>query len=65
MPFYEYECANCNSSFDALQSIKEAELIECPQCGHSSLKRIISTANFRLKGDGFYKPTDESANDGK
>lgn len=65
MPFYEYECSHCNSTFDAMQSIKEAELIDCPQCNQPTLKRILSSANFRLKGDGFYKPTNEPSNDGE
>lgn len=55
MPIYEYACTNCGHTLDALQKISEAPLTECPACGESALKRLISAPRFRLKGDGWYE----------
>lgn len=55
MPIYEYVCSNCNHSLDALQKISDDPLSECPECGKSTLKRLISAPRFRLKGEGWYE----------
>ena len=55
MPIYEYQCRECNHLLDALQKINEEPLIDCPNCGGSALKRLISAPNFRLKGQGWYE----------
>ena len=55
MPIYEYQCRDCNHLLDALQKINEEPLIDCPNCGGSALKRLISAPNFRLKGQGWYE----------
>ncbi len=55
MPIYEYACTNCNHKLDALQKISEDPLVECPECGKSALKRLISAPRFRLKGQGWYE----------
>lgn len=55
MPTYEYACTECNHHFDEFQSITAKPLRKCPQCGKSSLKRLIGTgAGFIFKGSGFY-----------
>jgi putative FmdB family regulatory protein len=55
MPIYEYACKECNHSLDALQKIADAPLVDCPACGKSSLKRLLSAPRFRLKGQGWYE----------
>jgi putative FmdB family regulatory protein len=61
MPFYEYQCDNCNHQFETLQKMSDKPLKDCPKCGKSSLKKLVSApSNFDLKGDGWYKPSASS-----
>ncbi len=62
MPIYEYECKECGHQLDALQGINEKMLSECPACNTSSLKRLISAPNFRLKGEGWYETDFKTGN---
>ena len=55
MPIYEYECKNCDHSFDELQKMNDASLVDCPSCGESALARLLSAPSFRLKGGGWYE----------
>ena len=55
MPIYEYACKECGHTLDALQKLADAPLTECPECGKSALRRLISAPRFRLKGDGWYE----------
>lgn len=55
MPIYEYRCEHCGHELEALQKISDAALVDCPACGHASLKKLISAAGFRLKGGGWYE----------
>ena len=55
MPFYEYRCDNCEYQLEALQKISDPPLVDCPQCGQPSLKKLVSAAAFRLKGGGWYE----------
>jgi putative FmdB family regulatory protein len=55
MPFYEYECSACHHYIEALQKISDAPLRKCPDCGKSTLKRLVSAPVFRLKGGGWYE----------
>ncbi len=55
MPIYEYKCDDCNHVYDALQKVGDKPLVDCPECGKSSLRRLISAPNFRLKGEGWYE----------
>lgn len=62
MPIYEYICEACNETLDALQKISDAPLVDCPQCGKSSLKKKISAPGFRLSGSGWYETDFKSGN---
>ena len=62
MPIYEYECTQCGHQLDALQGINEPRLSECPSCNKTSLKRLISAPNFRLKGKGWYETDFKTGN---
>ena len=55
MPIYEYACKNCDHTLDALQKMSDDLLLDCPECGESQLKRLISAPRFRLKGQGWYE----------
>jgi putative FmdB family regulatory protein len=55
MPIYEYLCAQCAHTLDALQKLSEEPLVFCPQCGAAALKRQMSAPSFRLKGGGWYE----------
>jgi len=55
MPFYEYECTSCKFYTEVMQKITDAPLKKCPSCGRSTLKKLVSAPNFRLKGGGWYE----------
>ena len=55
MPIYEYACKNCSHTLDALQKMSDDPLLDCPECGESQLKRLVSAPRFRLKGKGWYE----------
>ena len=55
MPTYEYECSGCGHRFEEFQSITEASLRKCPECGALKLRRLIGSGGAILfKGSGFY-----------
>ncbi len=55
MPFYEYECASCKFYTELLQKVSDPPLRKCPSCGRSTMKKLVSAPNFRLKGGGWYE----------
>jgi len=56
MPTYQYECLDCGHSFEILQSMTDAKLRKCPQCGKFKLSRLIGTGSGVIfKGSGFYE----------
>jgi len=55
MPFYDYKCAACEHTFEALQKMSDDVLVDCPKCGKPALKKQLSAAGFRLKGSGWYE----------
>jgi putative FmdB family regulatory protein len=55
MPFYEYQCTSCGHEEEVLQKINDKPLIKCPECGRSTMKKVVSAAAFRLKGGGWYE----------
>jgi len=40
---------------EALQKMVDPVLSECPECKQHTLKKMLSTAGFRLKGGGWYE----------
>ncbi len=56
MPIYEFKCIRCGYKFEKMYlHIEDAEKNHprCPKCnGHT--KRLISSAGFILKGNGWY-----------
>lgn len=70
MPIYEYEaveaeagCERCRSGFEQLQSLSNAPLTQCPDCGVPVRKRISAPSvglshsglDDRAKQSGFHK----------
>ncbi len=54
MPTYEYECKSCAHSFEAIQSMAEDPLKECPECGKEVRRVIGGGMGIIFKGSGFY-----------
>lgn len=54
MPIYEYRCEACGFQKEFLQRISDAPLKDCPECGKSSLTKMVTAAGFQLKGSGWY-----------
>ena len=54
MPTYEYACRDCGHRFDAVQSIHDDALTECPECG-GSVRRVVAAVGVQFKGSGFYR----------
>jgi putative FmdB family regulatory protein len=55
MPIYEYRCEACGHELEAMQKMSDAALTDCPECAKPALKKMISAAGFRLKGQGWYE----------
>lgn len=54
MPTYSYRCAACGHEFERVQRITEDAIKTCPSCGADAASRLINSANFILKGSGWY-----------
>lgn len=49
MPMYEFQCPGCNHEFEDL--VKNAkEKVECPECGHRKVERLLSRVAFCVGG---------------
>jgi putative FmdB family regulatory protein len=65
MPFYEYECSNCQFYSEVLQKLSDPPLKKCPSCGKNTFKKLVSAPVFRLKGSGWYETDFKSDQDHK
>lgn len=54
MPIYEYQCDSCGHKMETMQKISDAPLTDCPECSSAALRKLVSAAGFRLKGNGWY-----------
>lgn len=54
MPTYDYGCEACGHEFEKEQRITEDPIKKCPECGKNKARRLITQANFILKGGGWY-----------
>jgi len=54
MPTYEYKCTVCDYRFDAIQSMMDAPLENCPECGEKVQRLISRNVGISFKGSGFY-----------
>jgi len=53
MPIYEYQCEQCEHTFEEWQKDFSERDVPCPECGGQS-QRLISNTAFILKGSGWY-----------
>jgi putative FmdB family regulatory protein len=62
MPIYEFECADCGKSFEALvfNSNKISE-VACPTCESQHITKKISTFASKLSGGGSFSFNTSSA----
>jgi len=61
MPTYDYECEK-GHRFEVFQSMKDAPLTACVECGAPARRRIGPGAGFLFRGDGFYATDYRSKN---
>ena len=55
MPIYEYECSQCQKTFDVIQKVDDPAPEKCEGCGATgSLAKKVSRSSFVLKGGGWY-----------
>lgn len=54
MPLYEYRCPDCGHEFEQLQKFSDPPTKDCPECGETNVKKLISRTSFSLKGSGWY-----------
>jgi putative FmdB family regulatory protein len=54
MPIYEYECKNCQTRFEKMQSITADPLTECVNCGSGPIRRVLHPVGVIFKGSGWY-----------
>lgn len=54
MPTYEYKCSSCGHTFEAFQSMSDAPLSSCPECGKAVKRLIFGGTGVIFKGSGFY-----------
>ncbi|MBN1594721.1 zinc ribbon domain-containing protein [candidate division FCPU426 bacterium] len=52
MPTYDYQCRQCGNRFEQRQSMKEAPLTQCPQCGGEVRRLISGGTGYIMKGPG-------------
>lgn len=53
MPMYEYECENCGTHFDRIQSIQAEPVRQCPECS-GAVHKVMRAAGIIFKGSGWY-----------
>ncbi len=55
MPTYNYECEECQHSFEHVQTMTSLVKRKCPDCGKPKLIRLITGGSSVIfKGEGFY-----------
>ncbi len=54
MPYYDYECVECDDKVEVLQKITDKPLSECVKCNGKLNKIISSGVGIVFKGSGFY-----------
>jgi len=53
MPIYEYKCSECGEKFEKLVSLHSTQEIECPKCGSTKVRKLISLFGSRRSDRGF------------
>jgi putative FmdB family regulatory protein len=53
MPIYGYRCSECGHELEVFQSMSDAPLRACPECG-GTLRKLLYPVGVHFKGSGFY-----------
>lgn len=61
MPLYTYQCDNCGVVFERQQKFDDKPIKRCPECGKSTVRRVIQPAGIIFKGSGWYKTDSRSS----
>ncbi|MHC1740252.1 MAG: FmdB family zinc ribbon protein [Anaerolineaceae bacterium] len=61
MPIYTYRCENCGVQFDRTQKFTDNPLVQCPECGKKTLRKVYTPVGIVFKGSGFYATDHHSA----
>jgi putative FmdB family regulatory protein len=64
MPLYEFQCTQCNSSFEELVRVSQAPAaaeVACPKCGSRRVLRKVSTFASKTSGGGSYSSASASS----
>jgi putative FmdB family regulatory protein len=54
MPYYEYQCNECNALENHFQKMTDKKKRKCKVCGKLALERLIGAPTVIFKGAGFY-----------
>lgn len=60
MPTYQYQCTECGSALEVIQSFTDDTLTECPECA-GRLRKVFNAVGVVFKGSGFYRNDSRSA----
>jgi putative FmdB family regulatory protein len=53
MPLYEFQCTDCDQSFEELVRAANAIVeVRCPECGSDYVRRKVSVFASRVSGGG-------------
>jgi putative FmdB family regulatory protein len=64
MPTYGYQCVRCAHKFEVRQSMSDAPLKDCPECG-GELRKLLYPVGVQFKGSGFYTTDYRSKSNGE
>jgi putative FmdB family regulatory protein len=53
MALYEYECENCGTRFERIQSMNDEPIRQCPECA-GAVHKLFFPAGIIFKGSGWY-----------
>lgn len=56
MPTYEYECSKCGLKFERHQSMKDAPIKKCPDCGSNVQRMVSGGSGFIMKSASLSRP---------
>jgi putative FmdB family regulatory protein len=59
VPTYQYECTECGSALEVIQSFSDDALTECPECS-GRLRKVFNAVGVVFKGSGFYRTDSRS-----
>lgn len=54
MAVYDYQCANCGSTFEVERPMGFSGRVKCANCSSTRTSRVFAPAGVVFKGSGFY-----------